>query len=83
MHHHDIKGPDTPRSPHWMGDDLPQLVGDPTLDQLNLPRYGGTGNTKYPEAKLPFSPGIFPLARIDTEHSGLKDDIPFEDRQRL
>ena len=61
MERKEIKGPDTPRPPHWMGDEPMQTVGDPFVEQGTLPHYGTGGSVGFWQVEHPIHPGTFPI----------------------
>ena len=83
MKEHDTKGPETPRNPHWMGDEPLQTVGDPLVEQGTLPNYGTGGSIGFWQVERPVHPGVFPMIDTDLGRDNAEYDIPAADRQDL
>ena len=81
MEHNDIKGPDTPRPPHWMGDEPMQTVGDPMPKQEIAPHSSIGGRIEFWEAGRPIHPDIFPIIGADPGRETVPNNIPSPERQ--
>lgn len=83
MANKDIKGPETPRSPHWMGDEPLQTVGDPFVEQSTLPHYGTGGSVGFWQVERPVHPGVYPVIDTDLGRDNVENDLTAADRQDL
>ena len=83
MNHNDTKGPETPRPPHWMGDEPLATVGDPIVEQGTLPHYGTGGSIGFWQMERPVHRGVYPVIDTDLGRDNVENDIPAADRQDL
>ena len=83
MERKDSIGPETPRPPHWMGDEPMRPVGDPITEQGTLPRYGAGGSVGFWQVEHPVHPGVYPVIGNDLGRDNVENDLPDADQQDL
>ena len=83
MKENDIKGPETPRPPHWMGDEPMQTVGDPA-PRKDAPNHAGTHDIKSCRTmERPIPSDVYPVIDTDLGRDNVENDLPAADRQDL
>lgn len=83
MKQNDIKGPETPRPPHWMGDEPLQTVGDPLVEQGTLPHYGTGADIGFWQVERPVHPGVYPAIGTDPARADVENGNTEAHRQDL